>query len=130
MTFLSDVTQFAGTVNRRNNTLLTNVGSYCWFAITKGSALVGSPGQVVQDVGGGTLLASWQIVRESATSILIGSGGAAEGYNLQNEDGVRRPGPGPYIQRSAIGGRHSVSKTVDGFQRIVNAEVAKLTGAP
>jgi len=93
-------------------------------SIAFGSTVTGSPGQPVDE---GILRASWGTTWQSPTSALVASGGAAAGYNMQNEDGIARPGGGPYIQRSAVGGRHSVSKTIDGLPRIVE-DVTKRLG--
>ena len=45
-----------------------------------------------------------------------------------DEDGVRHDGR-PYIQRSTVGGRHSVALTLAGMQKIVDHEAARLLGA-
>lgn len=93
-------------------------------SIQFGSPLTGSPGQVVADEGGGALRASWQSEFEDSSNALISTSSL---YAPQNEDGIARPGGGPYVQRSAVGGRWSVALTRMGFQRIVDDVAAKLT---
>ena len=88
-------------------------------SIVMGSSVTGAPGQVVQDVGGGNLRDSWQLVFPTPTSARSTT---TVPYAESNEDGIARPGGGPYIQRSAIGGRHSISKTRDGLIRIIEYE--------
>lgn len=126
--FVDDIKRATIAINAKSQAVFLGSVVDAKNSIVFGSSLTGSPGQVVADVGGGTLRDSWTIEFESPTTALIASGGAAEGYNQQNEDGIARPGGGPYIQRSAIGGRHSVSKTVDNFPLIVADNVRKLGG--
>lgn len=91
-------------------------------SIQVGSQITGAPGQPV-DIG--NLRASWQADIEGD----VGTISTNSEYAPQNEDGIARPGGGPYIQRSAVGGRHSVALTVAGFEKLVAAEVAKVAGA-
>jgi len=112
---------FAGTVAE-----LTN-------SIVYGSTITGAPGQVVQDSGpgviAGNLLASWLGGMEGGTpgfnspvweSPNVAVIGTFCPYAESNEDGIARPGGGPYMQRSAIGGRWSVAHTRAGFQAVVD----------
>ena len=46
---------------------------------------------------------------------------------MQNEYGISATN-GPYVQRSTVGGRHSVALTMTGLDKIVEAE-AKKAGA-
>ena len=105
-------------------------------SVVYGSTITGAPGQVVQDSGpgviAGNLLASWldgieggtpgfnSPVWESPNVAVIGTFCP---YAPPNEDGISRTG-GPYVQRSAIGGRWSVAHTRAGFQAVVDS-VAK-----
>lgn len=100
-----------------------------WVAESKnsivfGSPLTGAPGQVVADVDGGTLRASWQTEFEDSNNALIST---KVPWAPQNEDGIARPSGGPYVQRSAIGGRWSVALTRMNSQRILDDVAAKLT---
>lgn len=111
------------TVPSRAQAVFVGAATEVKNSIQFGSPLTGSPGQPVDE---GNLRASWQLEFESPTSALVSTNVA---YAESNEDGIARPGGGPYVQRSAVGGRHSVQKTVDNFPRIVEAEVAKLGSA-
>ena len=93
-------------------------------SIVFGSPLTGAPGQVVADVGGGTLRDSWQTEFEDANNALIST---KVPWAEQNEDGIARPGGGPYVQRSATGGRWNVALTRMNAQRVVDDVAAKLT---
>ena len=93
-------------------------------SIQFGSPLTGAPGQVVADENGGALRASWQSEFEDANNAIIST---SSPYAPQNEDGIARPGGGPYVQRSATGGRWNVALTRMGWQRIVDDVAAKLT---
>lgn len=93
-------------------------------SIQFGSPLTGSPGQVVADVGGGNLRGSWQDEFEDASNATVSTNVP---YAESNEDGIARPGGGPYVQRSATGGRWSVALTRMNIQRLVNDVAAKLT---
>jgi phage gpG-like protein len=93
-------------------------------SIQFGSPLTGAPGQVVADEKGGALRGSWSTEFEDANNALVSTNSP---YAPQNEDGIARPGGGPYVQRSATGGRWNVALTRMGFQRIVDDVAAKLT---
>ena len=93
-------------------------------SIQFGSALTGAPGQVVADENGGDLRGSWATEFEDPNNALVST---YSPYAPQNEDGIARPGGGPYVQRSATGGRWNVALTRMGFQRIVDDVAAKLT---
>lgn len=121
--------KFADTFRRNANAALEktqaaflNTGSHAFRSITRGSSATGAPGQVVADDNGGDLLNSWTM-EISKTKIAITTDSP---YAQSNEDGIARPGGGPYVQRSAIGGRHSVQKTEDNLPLIVDHEVAAL----
>lgn len=85
-------------------------------SVIQGSDVTGSAGQPVADVRGGTLRGSFEtkwrssFAATTSTNIL---------YAPSNEDGVARPGGGPYELRASVGGRHSVKLTIVGWQNIV-----------
>lgn len=90
-----------------------------------GGEISGSEGQPVADVNGGNLRASWgDPIFVSPTEALSATNAP---YAQSNEDGIARPGGGPYRLRASIGGRFSVQKVVDAAQRIADAEQARLT---
>jgi hypothetical protein len=132
MPFADDINRFTVKVATRSKAVFLNTVSAAQDSIVNGSALTGSPGQPVGQYGpgyhagevGGELKSSWQTIFEGEWSATIGSN--ATSHNLQNEDGIARPGGGPYNQRSTVGGRFSVRKTRAGMQRIVDAETAKV----
>jgi phage gpG-like protein len=93
-------------------------------SIQFGSPLTGAPGQVVADEHGGNLRASWQSEFTDPNNAIVSTNVP---YAESNEDGIARPGGGPYVQRSAVGGRWSVALTRMGIQRIVDDVAAKLT---
>jgi len=90
-------------------------------SIQFGSPLTGSPGQPVdQDI----LRPSWQPEFTDPNNAIVSTNVP---WAQQNEDGIARPGGGPYVQRSAVGGRWSVALTRASIQRIVDDVAAKLT---
>lgn len=93
--------------------LLDEVGDLMYQSIVYGSALTGAPGQPRKE---GDLIASWRKERPSETSVAVVSDSP---YARPNEDGLREGGK-PYVQRSPVGGRHSVKLTRRGLQRLVN----------
>jgi hypothetical protein len=129
--FGEDLRRFTAKVETRSQAAFVGIVASVHESITKGSALTGSPGQPVGQYGpgyhegevGGELLSSWQthflapLVAEVVTN---------NPYAPQNEDGIARPGGGPYTQRSTVGGRHSVALTAAGIQRIADAEAQKV----
>lgn len=117
--FNDAIKKFNDKAKARTQAAFLNSGAHMHRSITVGSPVTGAPGQAVQDVGGGTLLNSWQLTI-SKTRIKSSTDSP---YAQSNEDGIARPGGGPYIQRSAIGGRHSVQKTTDALDLIVEHEV-------
>lgn len=121
MSFQADVHRFAMTLEERQRQLLPYVAGTVYDSIVFGSALTGAPGQTVDE---GHLRGSWQLTFPSATEALVAT---ASPYALENEDGVRADGR-PYIQRSPVGGRHSVKLTEHSFDRIV-ANAAMSIGA-
>lgn len=89
-------------------------------SIQFGSPLTGAPGQPVDE---DILRPSWQTEFEDPHTALISTNLP---YAEQNEDGIARPGGGPYVQRSAVGGRWSVALTRTNMQRIYDDVAAKL----
>lgn len=131
-TFGEALQRFTVKVETRSQTVFLNTVSAAYESIVNGSALTGSPGQPVGQYGpgyhegevGGELKASWQTIFDGPWVATIGSN--AQSHNLQNEDGIARPGGGAYRQRSTVGGRHSVALTRAGIPRIVDDETRKV----
>ena len=133
MSFSDDVRRFTVRCDETARAIFTGCVEEVARSIIEGSPITGAPGQPVGQYGpgyhpgevGGTLRASWQTVFESPARAIIGTNLA---YAESNEDGIARPGGGPYIQRSSVGGRHSVALTIAGWDRIqafVAARVAR-----
>jgi hypothetical protein len=93
--------------------LLPRLGELMYESIVDGSPMTGAPGQPEEE---GDLIDSWEMTQPTETSVQVASDSE---YALQNEDGVR-PGGKPYVQRSSVGGRHSVKITRQGMQALVN----------
>jgi hypothetical protein len=124
MSLSDDIKIFALQVEAWDKDVFDKVGQIALDSIVTGSPITGAPGQPVDT---GVLKASWDRHYEDANTQLISSGGSddkAAKYNMQNETGIALPGGGPYIQKSAVGGRHSVALTVAGFDKIVAAAVS------
>ena len=125
MSFLDDIRAFNAKVELNLlPEVFVGVVAEVKNSIVFGSPLTGAPGQVVADVGGGTLRGSWIDEFEDANTALIST---SSPYAPQNEDGIARPGGGQYTQRSATGGRWNVALTRMNSQRIVDDVAAKLT---
>jgi len=120
MSFSDQIRVFAVKADTTSKVVFPNSVSAAHSSITVGSGVTGSPGQPVDT---GELRTSWQIEFESPTSATISTGVP---WARQNEDGVTEDGR-PYMQRSPVGGRHSVALTIVGMQRLVDAEAAKVT---
>lgn len=102
--------------------LLPTVGEIMYESIVNGSPDTGAPGQPEAE---GDLIRSWEVSSPSPTSVAVLSDSP---YARANEEGVLKGGK-PYVQRSAKGGRFSVKLTRAGFQRIVDAAVARIAQA-
>lgn len=121
---------FATKVERLSRELVPAVAAAAHESITVGSALTGAPGQPVGQYGpgyhegdvGGELRSSWQV---RFPSLGVAEVVTNNPYAVPNEDGVTEDGR-PYVQRSTVGGRHSVKLTVAGMQKIVDHEAARL----
>jgi hypothetical protein len=124
MSFAADIERWTRKVKVANEAVFSGVVAETKNSIVFGSPLTGAPGQVVADVRGGELRASWQAEFETPTRALIST---SVPWAQQNEDGVARPGGGPYEQRAAIGGRWNVALTRRGFANIV-ADVCNRLG--
>lgn len=111
--FADDVARFAQKVEARSQAVFVGTVAEAKTSIVEGSPITGAPGQPVDT---GNLRSSWQAVFESRSSALISTNVA---YARSNEDGVARPGGGPYRLLSRIGGRHSVKLTIVGLPRLV-----------
>lgn len=115
----------------RERAVFTGTAQEVLRSIVEGSEITGAPGQPVGQYGegygspgqvGGTLKASWQLTFPDENTAEISTNIV---YAPMNEDGVSGTG-GPYVQRSSVGGRHSVRLTRAGFDRIVASEVRKV----
>ena len=127
MSFESDLAAFMAKTRYKTQAAFVNTCVAVKESIVNGSAITGAPGQPVGQYGpgyhpgmvGGTLKASWQLMFVGATAALIATNVK---YAQVIEDNVR----GAKL-RSTVGGFHSVKLTVAGFDRLVDAEVAKVS---
>lgn len=120
-TFSNQIKNFGAKVERQTLAVFHGVVDQAHGSIGDGSALTGAPGQPVDT---GALRASYQVTYESPTVALISTNSP---YARANEEGVTDDGR-PYIQRSPIGGRHSLKLTVAGIDRIVEMEAKLAAG--
>lgn len=128
--FADQIRDFAVKVEARTETAFANIIASTFDSIVNGSELTGAPGQPVGEYGpgyhpgevGGDLKASWQLSDVTPTSGLISTNSE---HAVQNEYGISAT-DGPYVQRTSIGGRHSVAQTIANFDKIVDAEAAKV----
>lgn len=126
MSFADDMKRIAAKLATVERAVFVSAATEVFNSIVYGSALTGSPGQPVADVNGGALRASWQLEFPSPTSALIST---ASVYAESNEDGIARPGGGPYMLRASIGGRFSIRLTLNAIEKIVAEETARLRAA-
>jgi hypothetical protein len=112
--FQSDIRKFVSKTSKNMSAIGRGSAHAALNSIKYGSEITGAPGQPEQS---GALIDSWVMEERGVASALIYSDSS---YARQNEDGIARPGGGPYIQQSARGGRWSVSKTKSGFSRLVD----------
>jgi hypothetical protein len=117
MSFDADIMRFVLKLDARDAALLPAVAMAVHTSIVEGSPVTGAPGQVVADEHGGNLRGSWQLTFPAPDTAQSSTNVA---YAQSNEDGIARPGGGPYVQRSAIGGRWNVALTRAGFQKLVD----------
>ena len=117
-------------LDHADRALVPALGAAVHNSVVHGSPITSAPGQVVADEDGGNLRDSWQLEFPDADHAMTYTKTV---YAQSNEDGVARPGGGPYIQRSAIGGRWNVELTRLHWQRLVDHVVAggiRLDGSP
>ncbi len=99
-------------------------------SIVFGSNLTGAPGQPIgpdtDTREGGALRESWKNAPVGPLQNRITTDSP---YAKSNEDGIARPGGGPYVLRSKVGGRHSVALTIAGFPHIVASSLAEVRDA-
>ena len=115
MSFESDLAAFAAKTEAKRRAVFVNTVSAVQDSVVNGSAVTGAPGQPVDT---GTLKDSWRLDFDGADSALIST---KVEYAPVIEDNLR----GASL-RSQVGGFHSVKLTVAGFERLVDAEVAKV----
>lgn len=98
-----------------------------YTSIVFGSELTGAPGQPVgpDDPPHEHLRESWKTQAESPTRTAIFT---ESPYAKSNEDGIARPGGGPYRLLSPVGGRRSVALTKANFDRIHQSSIRDLSG--
>lgn len=130
MEFGDAIRAFEVKVKTKHQAVFAGVVAETANSIKFGSELTGAPGQPVDT---GALQGSWQTDFESPESAVIGTNLE---YAPYIEDGVVPVGShrgnvtGDTKQRltlrSAVGGFHSVALTVAGFDKIVEAEAAKV----
>ncbi len=121
MSFGDDLRIFAAKVHTNNQAVFVNTCAAAKDSITDGSPTTGAPGQLVDT---GNLKASWQLEFESASSALISTNVE---YAQQMEEGTRDGRA--LVQRSQVGGFHSVALTVAGLDKIVALEAEKVANA-
>lgn len=114
MSFTTDLTRFQVTLRYRVGAVFVGTVKQAENSIVYGSALTGAPGQPVDTK---ELRGSWKkrFVTDNRVEIFTESP-----YARPNEDGIARPGGGPYRQLSPVGGRWSVRKTSANIQRLVD----------
>jgi len=88
-------------------------------SIVNGSGITGSPGQPVKD---DVLRKSWVTTKLSPTHATVLTDNE---YAEPNETGIPPIGMKTYNLLSPVGGRYSISKTVAGWGKIVDAAIAK-----
>lgn len=122
--------EFSVKTERIAHDVFVNSASAVLDSIQNGSTVTGAPGQPVGQYGpgyhpgevGGTLKQSWQLEFPSAEKALVSTNVQ---WAVQNEYGISAT-DGPYVQRSTVGGRHSVALTRAGWDKIVASEAAKV----
>lgn len=116
MSFESDVAAFSAKVKQRATDIHNGVCDLAFSSIVEGSPVTGAPGQLVDT---GNLKGSWQNVVEGPLARVIMTNVV---YAEQMEDGTR--GGRALVQRSPVGGFHSVALTRVGWPRIVETVTA------
>jgi hypothetical protein len=121
MSFDADIKRFELKLEGMATGLLPAVAATAHDSIVNGSPLTGAPGQPVDT---GNLKASWQLMFPTPEVAEIVTKSV---YAVPNETGITDDGR-PYLQRSPVGGRHSVALTFAGMTRIVEHETKRLMG--
>jgi hypothetical protein len=131
MSFGDDLMRWNAKIQAQSKAVFAGTVARAHGSIVDGSSVTGSPGQPVGQYGpgyhegdvGGELKSSWQTEFLAPWVAQVVTNNP---YARSNEDGIARPGGGPYTQRSTVGGRHSVKITALGIQKLVDAEVRKV----
>lgn len=118
--FARDLERISVTIENKSQAVFVGTVAEAKRSIQEGSEITGSLGQPVDD---NNLRPSWFVRFLDRWSAIIGTNVE---YAESNEDGIARPHGGPYIQRSAVGGRWSRAKTIAGMQRIVDVVTRRL----
>lgn len=116
--FRDQIEQIKVRVAARNSAIFVNSCAAMKDSITDGSAITGSPGQLVRS---GNLKASWQLSFPSQTEAIISTNAV---YARQMEDGTREGRA--LTQRSPTGGFHSVALTIAGLGSIVADQATRV----
>ena len=131
MSFRDDIREFSRSVETDSALLFLAICTAVLASIQFGSPITGAFGQPVDT---GALRASWQLVFVSKSEALIATDKA---YALSIELGIVTARSGQVTGhtgqrltlRSRVGGFHSVQKTADAFDALVDDETRKLRGA-
>lgn len=122
--FADTVNRFAVTTKTRLQIVTEAAAAMVYTGIVFGSEVTGAPGQPVDSRA---LRESWSKKQLGPFDWLISTNSP---YAQSNEDGIARPGGGPYRLLSKEGGRWSVRLTVVGWPRIIDKMMRDLGGAP
>jgi len=115
-TFSTDLKRFGMKIEQQNAEIFLGIVGEAARSVIEGSQLTGAPGQPVQT---GNLKASWQTTFESPTVALIST-------NVEYAPIIEYNVRGATL-RSAVGGFHSVAQTIAGIDRIIDAEIIRVT---
>lgn len=127
MGFADDIREFSKTVETDSQALFVNIASAVQASIQFGSPVTGAPGQPVQTAN---LRDSWILEFPSRDQAQISTNVV---YAPDIEEGVRTARSGQVtghtkqrlMLRSPVGGFHSVRKTLDAFDALVDDETQK-----
>ena len=131
MGFADEIREFSREVETDSAALFLAICTAVLASIQFGSAITGAPGQPVDT---GALRASWILTFPARDQALIATDKA---YALGIELGIVLARGGQVTGttkqrltlRSSVAGFHSVQKTIDGFDALVDDETAKFRGA-
>jgi hypothetical protein len=123
MSFADDIRRWTLKVQTKSRDVFVGTVMAVHESIVEGSPITGAPGQPVDS---SFLKGSWLVDIQGD----MGKVTTKTVYAESNEDGIARPGGGPYVQRSAVGGRWSVALTRMNFGRLVDDVVAWLGDNP